>query len=666
MAAPQKEARPCAGLFFGACAAVGSAIAPTHTRISRCATSFFGPGVRDFEKRSPKLGMTSAAPPPIMSAQGSSESTSPSLLPDFDEGKAVLVIDLVESVRLMSRDEMGVIGQWHGFVQYVEKQVLATHAGRLVKSLGDGMLVEFEGSRSAVQAALALQRHFDPYNASQPPEGRLHLRAGLHLTHLYRDEHDVYGHGVNLAARVASLAEPGETVITAAVRDHIVDGVDGEIEDMGESYLKHWPEPVRTWRVHPVHERLPAWRRERPEVPQIDFRPSIAVIPFDSRTPSAEHFVVGELIADGVITQLARSQDIRVISRMSTTAFRGRGASAGDIDAKLDAPFVLSGGYAALGDKVLITAELTDTRRGDVVWAERLSGDIMDLMQVESELISKLSTACAHAMLNAEVQRTLVQPLPKLDSNALMLGGINLMHRSTPRDLQRSHQLLEAVTERHKRVAAPWAWLAKWHIMQVVQGMSSDPSGDFGRAISIADRALDLEPTSALAMAIKGHALCHLGSDVDTSHKLLEEATLSNPNDPMAWLYRSVWSSMWGTATDSISEAENALHLSPLDPQKYYFEMMLANSCLSLNRLQQAIDLCKSSLLKNKFHLPTIRAMLICQHELGQIEEAKASFNLMRSLQPDLTIEKYLASGSQSPARQRGAKALEALGLPKH
>ena len=602
----------------------------------------------------------------MMSAQGSSEPNPPPLLPDFDDGKAVLVIDLVESVRLMSRDEMAVVGQWHGFVQYAEKQVLPAHAGRLVKSLGDGMLVEFEDSRSAVQAALALQRHFDPFNASQPPEGRLHLRAGLHLTHLYRDEHDVYGHGVNLAARIASLAEPGETVITAAVRDHIVDGVDGEVEDMGESYLKHWPEPVRTWRVHPVHERTPVWRRERPEVPQIDFRPSIAVIPFDSRSPSAEHFVVGELIADGVITQLARSQDIRVISRMSTTAFRGRGASAGDIDAKLDAPFVLSGGYATLGDKVLITAELTDTRRGDVVWAERLSGDIMDLMQVESELINGLSTACAHAMLNAEVQRTLVQPLPKLDSNALMLGGINLMHRSTPRDLQRSRQLLEAVTERHKRVAAPWAWLAKWHIMQVMQGLSGDPAKDFRHAAEIADRALDREPSSALALAIKGHALCHMGKELDASRRLLVLATESNPNDPMAWLYAGFWSTMWGSSSEAVTESEKALHLSPLDPHQYYLQMLAANSYLVDHRLELAENACQQSLRTNRYHLSTLRTLLTAQYELGEVEKAKNTLATLRKLQPDLTVAKFLAFGGTSPLRQRGAKAMLDLGLPQN
>ena len=389
-------------------------------------------------------------------------------------------------------------------------------------------------------------------------------------------------------------------------------------------------------------------------------------MPFETRSHAAEQFVIGDLIADGVIAQLSRSQDLRVISRLSTTAFRNRSASPGEIDARLDAAFVLSGSYATLGDKVVIMAELSDTRRHEVVWAERLGGDTLDLVQEQSELLNTLSTACAHALLHAEVQRSLVLPLPKLDSNSLMLGGITLMHRSTARDLQRSQQLLEAVAERHKRVAAPRAWMAKWHIMQVVQGLSGEPARDFQRAIDTADRALDLEPSSSLAMAIKGHALCHLGEDVDASHRLLQEATQSNPNDPMAWLYNSVWSTMWGTAEDSMTEAENALHLSPLDPQKYYFEMMLATSCAALGQWDRAIVLCRASLMKNRYHLPTIRTLLIAQHELGLEKEAKETFTLLTQLQPHLTVQQYLAAGGESPLRQRVAKALTSLGLRIH
>jgi predicted Zn-dependent protease len=165
-------------------------------------------------------------------------------------------------------------------------------------------------------------------------------------------------------------------------------------------------------------------------------------------------------------------------------------------------------------------------------------------------------------------------------------------------------------------------------------------------------------------MAIKGHALCHLGSDVEASHQLLLEATQSNPNDPMAWLYSCVWSTMWGKPGDSIREADNALALSPLDPQKYYFEMMLANCCLANGETKKAIDLCESSLKKNRYHLPTIRTLVIAQYESGVLGDARRTLGVLRSLQPNLTVSRYLASGSSSPLRIRGAEVFAALGLP--
>lgn len=575
-------------------------------------------------------------------------------------------MDLVESVRLMANNEASVVSHWHSFVQHARNVVLPERSGRLVKSLGDGILAEFDRANHAVLAALDLHSFFKPTNEALPPAEQLHLRAGINTAHLYVDANDVYGNGVNLAARVAGLAAPGETVITANVHDQLVDGVDGDMEDMGESYLKHWPEPVRTWQVRPASGLMPYARPTRADGAVSDFRPTIAVIPFESRSQSPEHFVIGDLIADGVIAQLSRSQDLRVISRLSTTAFRGRNAKGGEIDAALDAGFVLSGSYFTHGDRVVIMAELTHTRRHEVVWAERLSGDTADLLQDQSELLQQLAVACAHHLLDAEVQRTLTLALPRLDSSALMLGGVTLMHRSTKRDLERSFVLLESVVDRHKRVATPWAWLAKWHIMRVVQGLADNPTQEFQRAIGIADRALDLEPSSSLAMSIKGHALCHLGQDVDASRRLLQEATQSNPNDPMAWLYSSVWSSMWGKPEDGIDEAENAVRLSPLDPQKYYFEMMLATSYLTNGKSDRAMELCRSSLQKNRYHLPTIRTLVTAAFESGHIEEARSAFSTLLVLQPDFSIERYLAAGGKSPLRVRGAKAMVALGLKLH
>ncbi|QHE86604.1 adenylate/guanylate cyclase domain-containing protein [Hydrogenophaga sp. BPS33] len=611
-------------------------------------------------------GMTDAPPPNARTAPAEQGASPPELSLPQQRHKVVLVMDLVESVRLMAANEAAIVSHWRGFMHHATSQVLPANQGRLVKSLGDGLLVEFDQPVHAVRAALALHRYFAPLNENLPAAQRLHLRAGLNATQLYVDENDVYGQGVNLAARVADLAAPGETIVTASIFDGIVIGIDAEVEDRGENYLKHWPEPVRTWLVYPVSKDSQAVRPRVPEGIPTDFRPAIAVVPFETRSHAAEQFVIGELIADGVIAQLSRSQHLRVISRLSTTAFRGRQSSTQEIGQHLEANFVLGGSYVTYGEKVVIMAELSDRKRGEVVWAERITGDIRDLLETQSSLLDQLSSACAHALLHDVVQRTLVAPVPQLDSNALMLGGITLMHRSTPRDLQRSQQLLEAVVQRHKRVATPWAWMAKWHIMQVVQGLSDEPARDFQRAIDTADRALDLEPTSSLAMAIKGHALCHLGADVEASRRLLREATQSNPNDPMAWLYNSVWSQMWGKDEDAIREAEQALHLSPLDPQKYYFEMMLAASYAATCQWQEAVRYSHASLQKNRYHLPTIRCLLVAQYELGATEEAREAFQLLLSLQPNLTLSHYLSAGGQSPLRQRVANALSNLGLPSN
>lgn len=581
----------------------------------------------------------------------------------LQQHKVVLVIDLVESVRLMAAHEAEVIERWHGFMAYAGEQIGA-HQGRLVKSLGDGLLAEFDSAAPALRATQRLQTYFDDGNAQLPADRQMHLRAGLNASHLYVGEHDVYGHGVNLAARVAGLAGPGQVVVTAAVRDAIVDGMDGEVEDMGESYLKHWPEPVRTWRVWPTDRVGDGAARPRlVEAVQEDLRPTIAVIPFDCRAGSTDHQVIGELLADGVITQLSREGQLRVISRLSTTAFRGRQADLDQIQHHLAASFVLSGSYSVLGDKVVINAELCDARRNDVVWADRLVGPVEDLLQVDSQLIHQLTDASTEALMDATIRRAMVVPVPQLDSNALLLGGIALMHRSTARDLERSRELLEAVTDRHGRVATPWAWMAKWHILNIIQGRSADAPAEFRRAIDIADRALDLEPHSSLALAIKGHVQCHLGVDLDLSRQMLLQATDLNPNDHNAWLYAGFWSTMWGDPADAVRESERALELSPLDPQRFFIEMLVAHAYHAVNDLEKAIEMCRRSLRRNGYYLASLRLLMTALYESGKTEEARQVFGKILALQPGMTLSGFRSYGKGSVGRERVAKAMEALGL---
>jgi TolB-like protein len=577
--------------------------------------------------------------------------------------KVLLVMDVVESVRIMEQDEHDFVRRWQQLVQQAEQQILPLHGGRIVKSLGDGLMLEFSSAQGCVNAAFALQHFSDQANDGQLPGSQMHLRMGAHMAEFVADKHDIYGTDVNLTARMATLAGPCELVISADLRDHLTAGLDADIEDLGECHLKHVKEPVRAYRVGQAgHAPVVAATSTAPQ----EFRPTIAVIPFEARSNEPEHFVIGELVADGIIAQLSRSPDLRVISRLSTTAFRGRSGAIAEVETHLAATFVLSGSYIASGSKILLMAELADTRNNQIVWAERVSGDTLDLLQAQSEILNSVATAAAKALIDSEVHQSLVQPLPRLDSCSLMLGGIAHMHRSSASDFDRSRQVLEALLERHNRAATPRAWLAKWYILRVVRGMSDSPAQDSRRAIEHTERALDVEPNSALALAIQGHALCQLTGDASGSLHKIEEAIRLNPNESLAWLYKSVWSSMWGSSASSVDEAIIASSLSPIDPMKYYYDMILAAG-YSFNRdYEKAIAFARRSLKANKHHQPTLRALLLAQGESGQIADALQTLSQLLQETPNLTITRYLAmGGASSSARQRVAQVLRNLGIPE-
>lgn len=573
--------------------------------------------------------------------------------------KVLMVVDVVESVRLMEQDETGFVHRWHRFVQQTVERLLPSYCGRLVKSLGDGLMLEFSNGRQCIGAAMEMHKLMG--EVSQEAGAPIELRMGGHLAQFVVDQHDIYGTDVNLTARIATLAGPGETVVSAELRDQLTAGLDADVEDLGECHLKHVREPVRAYRLAPVGGVRTLLAREGA---LSDFRPAIAVIPFEARSSEADHFVIGELIADGVIAQLSRSPDIRVISRLSTTAFRGRAGSMPEVESRLDAAFVLSGSYVVDGGKILIMAELADTRRKEIVWADRVSGATGDLLQAQSELINTVATATSRALLDAEIGQSLVQPLPRLDSSSLLLGGIAMMHRSSVRDFERSRQALDALIDRHARIATPRAWLAKWHVMRIIRGLSDSPQRDTRLALEQTRRALDSEPQNALTLAVEGYVHCQLLGDGGTAAQRLARAIAANPNEPMAWLFKSVLSTMWGSPEDAISEVEYASALSPIDPLRYYFDLLLSSALLTNNQHARAIEHARLSLKANRHHSPTLRVLLTAQVESGDTPSARETLRDLLKEEPGLSVSSYLSIGSgASVTRQRCATAMRALGL---
>ncbi|MDD0810104.1 tetratricopeptide repeat protein [Curvibacter sp. RS43] len=571
--------------------------------------------------------------------------------------KVILVIDLVESVRLMQQDEQGTVLRWHAFTQEA-RRLIESGGGRVVKSLGDGLMAEFDQAQHAASVAAQLHAQMRPTPGVEP----MALRMGLNAGAVYQDQADIYGNDVNLAARLCGLAGPGETVASQSVRDLLTHGLDANLSDLGECYLKHLDQPVRAYRLGPVGNN-PLLRDLAEE--QESLRPTIAVVPFRSRSTVAEEWVIGELIADGVIASLSRLPDVRVISRMSTHGLRERSNTPEIANGQLGAKYLLSGSYAVMGENTLIMAELVDTQRNEVIWAERLSQLTLDLLQTDSQLIGRLAQGVNRQIVNTEVARTLSQPLPRLDSNALMLGGIGLMHRTSMADFQRSREILSVLIERHGRVANLRAWLAKWHVLNIVRGLSADPQREVQIALSQTQRALDLDPENALTLSVEGHIYTQLLGEFGLAEQRLNAAVKANPNESMAWLFKSVLSTMWGSASESVSEAFYAEALSPLDPIKYYYDLITASALLANQEHEGAVRYARHSIQANAHHAPAYRVLLTAQVELGQIEEGRRTLARLLQEQPGLTIQKYMAIGSsQSVTRQRCIAALRALGVP--
>ncbi|AUT75873.1 hypothetical protein C2L64_47235 [Paraburkholderia hospita] len=577
--------------------------------------------------------------------------------------RTVLFMDLVESCRLIQDNEVEAAGRWRRYKARIENDIVPTHHGRLIRTEGDGLMVTFVELRDALAATFAIQRASVDANAGQPPARHMLLRMGLHVTGLYEDERDVYGLGVSLAARLYSLAGPGEIVVSAQVRDQLTPELDADIEDLGECHLKHFEQPVRAYRIGPPGPR-PVIERGSAFLPQL--RPTIAVIPFAARGGEAEQQVLGEVMADEIISSLSRTAELQVISRLSTTAFRERGATLDEISAFLGARYVLSGAYRTWGDQVMLVVELAEARSRHILWTQSIKGRATHIMLGEDELIDRVVAEVSGAIIDRELQRARSQALPSLASSTLLMSAIVLMHRGVSHDFHRARDMLEALIERARRQAVPHAWLGKWHVLRFNRGWTDDRAAQAQAALDCTRRALDADPDCSLALTIDGFVHTNLLKQLDVGQQRYERALEVNPNDSLAWLLKGTLLAFEGEGGQAVDATERALRLSPLDPLRYFYESLGATAALSAGRYERAVELAQRSLRVNRTNTSTLRALAIAQSLLGDLEAARLTVTEVLALEPSLTVRNYLER-SPSGAYETGktwSEALRQAGLP--
>jgi adenylate cyclase len=582
-------------------------------------------------------------------------------LPAERERRAIVVVDVVESVRLMELDESAQIDRWRHFVEEAINEVLPPHNGRLAKSLGDGMLLEFATVHEAVAVALELQERAARHNVNATDAFAMHVRIGANIAQVVRDANDIYGSGVNLTARVAALAGPGEIVVTADFRDELFVGLDADVEDLGECRLKHVAQPVRAYRVGPAGPRPTITSNAASLVLQA----TVAVVPFDSASGSEDR-VVGQLLADGVIAHLSLTPELRVISRLSSNAFAGRQRDPQSIAAHLQADYVVSGSVYVKGDRLVVFGELCDAKSSSVVWAEQVAGRVSELLQSESAVLERIAGGIHDAILRREVLQARSHALPTLQSYSLLLGAINLMHRQTRSDFDRARQLLEQLSERHPRNAVPRAWLAKWYAVGAAQGWHVDQSHSAEQARQEVRRALESEPAHALAWAMKGLLAGYIDADFDAADEAYQEALRNNPSESLAWLFLATLQGWRGEAANAIASAEQALKLSPLDPLKYYFDSLAGAAMLGAHRYERAVELSQRSLRSNRSHLSTLRVLAMAQALSGDVPAARITARELLEKDPNFNVTTFLRVSPWRVSPEVGllAAALREAGVP--
>ena len=574
--------------------------------------------------------------------------------------RALLAVDIPQSARVSEGIDTKAAAHSRRLQDYVVHEVLPASSGQLVRRDESGMLVAFPQARLAVCAAFAIQQVFTEAPGRPGPQVQPLPRIGVQMGEALAEAADGPSGGSAIATRLTAIAAPGEIVASSTVREELTSALDADIEDLGEVYLREMNQPVRAYRLTP-----PGMRPAGDSGGSADeLRPTIAVIPFSEHGQG--HEALGEILAEEVIAALSRSADLNVVSRLSTTAFRGRGATLDEVSAHLKATYVLSGAYRVASGALILAAELAEAKTACVVWAKDLKGSVAGIVDGKDELIDRVVAEASSAVMVRELERTQSVSLESLQTYTLLIGGIARMHRLSPNDFSRARDMLRAVAQRAPRHPIPQAWLAKWHVLRVWQGWSDDVAGDTRLALDCTQRALDSDSHCSLALAIDGFVHTNLLKALDVGQERYELALRVNPNDALAWSLQGMLHAFKGEGKPAVRSTQRALRLSPLDPHRFFYDSLAGGAELAAGHYERAIELTRRSLRANRMHASTHRMLAISQWQLGHHDEARATVAELMRVQPTLRVKTWF---EHSPARDYPigklcADALRHAGVP--
>ena len=575
---------------------------------------------------------------------------------------AVAFVDIVGYSILMARDETRTHQRWMAILDEVIRPQLGSRGGRLVKSTGDGVLVEFPSAFDAVAWAREVQRSVHaaaPGGSAQPPVA---LRVAVHLGDVISTADDIYGDNVNVAARLQEHAEPGGIVLSETVYDLVRGSIGSPARDLGFLELKNFDKPVRAYALDSEVSGI-----QVPLRPKQGKLPSIAVLPLQNAggDPADDYFCDG--IVEDITLSLAGLHELVVISRGSTLAFRGRQPDPREVARVFGVRYVLMGSLRRSERLVRVSVELCDANTGASLWGEKADIPPGELFDVQDRIVGRIVAGIAPNVHAAELRaamRKKPENFTAYDHTLRALHIINSLDKST---FLQAREYLNSAMQEDANFAMPVAWAARWHSIYVGQGWSSDPAGDSAKAAELATRAIDLDRDNALALATHGHLRSYLFHDYDSALVYFDRALAACPNHALAWILSSATLSYVGRSEQAIRHAEQALRLSPFDQSLFYYYMFLNLAHYSHGNYEEAVKWGRMSTNENPFYTANYRPLMAALSALGRLAEAREVGAAMMKLEPDFCVSVWGRTRQPFRDREVGEKYMEHLrnaGLP--
>jgi adenylate cyclase len=580
---------------------------------------------------------------------------------------AILATDVVGYSRLIRADEEGTIAALKALRADLIDPKIAEHHGRIVKLMGDGMLAEFASVVDAVRAAAEVLQAVAERNADLPADKRIEFRVGINLGDVVIDGDDIQGDGVNIAARLEGLAEPGGMCISGGVYDQVRDRLDLPFVDTGEHALKNIDRPVRVWRWARDVSATMAGEPVDADAPlRLPDKPSIAVLAFENMSGDPEQEYFSDGITEDIITALSKVHWLFVIARNSTFTFKGSAVDVTRVARELGVRYVLEGSVRKAANKVRITAQLVDGTTGIHVWADRYDRELDDIFALQDEIAETIVGRIDTEVRASEIDRARRKPPANLDAWELYQRGLWHSYKVTKEDNEAARNLFYKAIERDPNFALAHAGIAFTCHMDVLQDFGDNPAERLAKGLAAGEHAVTLDDKDGFTHYVLGRVLALAGQG-DRAIADLEKSVALNPSFAHGYHGLGFTLNWYGRAADAIPMLDMAMRLSPHDPFLWSMQGTRAHCCNNLENYDEAVEWARKAINTPADHIWPRLHLAVALVGQDQLDEARVAIESARRVKPDLSLSvmRRLLSHLHPEYLERWIDALRKAGLPE-